>query len=151
MKLIIGCDHGGFDLKQALMPCLKELGYEFEDVGCYTTDSVDYPDIAIAIAKRIASGEFERGIVICGTGIGVSIAANKVKGIRCSLCGDILSAKLTREHNNANLLALGGRIIGVETAKAIAQTWLTTEFAGGRHERRVNKITQYETEEETNG
>ncbi|CDA52022.1 sugar-phosphate isomerase RpiB/LacA/LacB family [Clostridium sp. CAG:138] len=105
---------------------------------------MDYPDIAFPAAEAVASGEFDRGILICGTGIGVSICANKVRGIRCALCGDVLSAELTRQHNDSNMLAMGGRIIGIETAKAIVKTWLCTEFAGGRHERRIGKISDYE-------
>ena len=122
----------------------RALGHEFRDFGCYSTDSMDYPDIAFPAAEAVASGEFDRGILICGTGIGVSICANKVRGIRCALCGDVLSAELTRQHNDSNMLAMGGRIIGIETAKAIVKTWLCTEFAGGRHERRIGKISDYE-------
>ena len=129
MKIAIASDHGG---------------YAFRDFGCYSTDSMDYPDIAFPAAEAVASGEFDRGILICGTGIGVSICANKVRGIRCALCGDVLSAELTRQHNDSNMLAMGGRIIGIETAKAIVKTWLCTEFAGGRHERRIGKISDYE-------
>ncbi len=144
MKIVIASDHGGFDLKQQIMPYLAELGHEYTDLGCYDTKSMDYPDIAFPAAEAVAKGEYDRGILICGTGIGVSICANKVRGIRCALCGDVLSAELTRQHNDSNMLAMGGRIIGVETAKAIVRTWLETEFAGGRHERRIGKITCYE-------
>ncbi|MCH5278215.1 MAG: ribose 5-phosphate isomerase B [Christensenellaceae bacterium] len=143
MKIAIACDHGGFALKEQLLPFVTELGYEYKDFGCFSAESVDYPDIAFSVAEDVAKGEFDRGILICGTGIGVSICANKVNGIRCALCGDILSAELTRKHNDSNMLAMGGRIIGIETAKAIVRTWLTTEFEGGRHERRVQKINSY--------
>lgn len=143
MKIAIACDHGGFALKEQLLPFVTELGYQYKDFGCFSAESVDYPDIAFSVAEDVAKGEFDRGILICGTGIGVSICANKVNGIRCALCGDILSAELTRKHNDSNMLAMGGRIIGIETAKAIVRTWLTTEFEGGRHERRVQKINSY--------
>ena len=126
------------------MEYLTSLGYEYKDFGCYTADSMDYPDIAFPTAQAVASGEFERGILICGTGIGVSICANKVKGIRCALCSDVVSAELTRQHNDSNVLAMGGRIIGVEVAKAIVKTWLATEFTGGRHQRRIDKISACE-------
>lgn len=144
MKIAIASDHGGFALKQQIMEYLASLGYEYKDFGCYTADSMDYPDIAFPTAQAVASGEFERGILICGTGIGVSICANKVKGIRCALCSDVVSAELTRQHNDSNMLAMGGRIIGVEVAKAIVKTWLETEFTGGRHQRRIDKISACE-------
>lgn len=147
MKIAIASDHGGFVLKCQIMSYLKELGYEFKDFGCFSEESMDYPDIAFPTAKAVASGEFERGILICGTGIGVSICANKVNGVRCALCGDVLSAELTRLHNDSNVLAMGGRIIGPETAKAIVKTWLGTEFSGGRHKRRIDKITAFEVAE----
>ncbi len=144
MKIAIASDHGGFELKQHIMALLSQLGHEYHDFGCYDTGSMDYPDVAFPAAEAVARGEYERGILICGTGIGVSICANKVKGVRCALCGDVLSAELTRQHNDSNMLAMGGRIIGVETAKAIVRTWLGTEFLGGRHERRVAKIAAHE-------
>lgn len=143
MKIAIGSDHGGFALKQQIIALLNEMGHQVKDFGCFSEDSVDYPDFAFPTAEAVAGGEFERGILICGTGIGVSICANKVKGIRCALCGDVLSAELTRKHNDSNVLAMGGRIIGVETAKAIVKTWLNTEFEGGRHIRRIEKINNY--------
>lgn len=143
MKIAIASDHGGFALKQQLMEYLNELNIEYKDLGCYSAESVDYPDIAFPAAEAVARGEFDRGVLICGTGIGVSICANKVNGIRCALCGDVLSAELCRQHNNANMLAMGGRIIGVETAKRILRVFLETEFSGGRHERRVGKINNY--------
>ena len=144
MKIVIASDHGGFELKMRLIGYIEELGHECTDLGCYSAESMDYPDIAFPAAEAVASGEYERGILICGTGIGVSICANKVRGVRCALCGDVLSAELTRQHNDSNMLAMGGRIIGIETAKAIVRTWLSTDFLGGRHERRIAKITGYD-------
>lgn len=144
MKVAIGSDHGGFTLKQEIKKLLDEMNIEYEDVGCHDDNSVDYPDYAIPVAEKVANGEAERGIVICGTGIGVSISANKVKGIRCALVHDVFSAKATREHNDSNVLAMGERVIGPGLAREIAKTWLESEYEGGRHERRVNKITQYE-------
>ncbi len=144
MKVAIGSDHGGFTLKQEIIKLLQEMNLDYEDVGCHGQNSVDYPDFAIPVAEKVASGECERGIVICGTGIGVSISANKVKGIRCALVHDVFSAKATRQHNDSNVLAMGERVIGPGLAREIAKTWLETEFEGGRHERRINKIAAYE-------
>lgn len=144
MKIAICSDHGGFELKLRLIPFIEEMGHTVTDFGCCSEASVDYPDMAFPMAEAVAAGEYERGIAICGTGIGVSICCNKVKGIRCALCGDVLSAELTRRHNDSNVLAMGGRIIGPETAKAITRVWLDTGFDGGRHENRINKITEYE-------
>lgn len=144
MKIAIGSDHGGFLLKSEILKHIEDKGYEVKDFGCYSTDSVDYPDIGRAVAEAVAKGEYERGIIICGTGIGISIAANKVPGIRAALCGDCFSAKASREHNNANILAMGERVIGVELAKMITDIWLSTDFAGGRHTRRVDKLSQIE-------
>lgn len=143
MKIAICSDHGGYELKQKLIPYIEELGHEVTDFGCFGTQSVDYPDYAFPMARAVARGEFDRGVAVCGTGIGVSICCNKVDGIRCALCGDVLSAELTRRHNNSNVLAMGGRIIGVETAKAITRVWLSTEFEGGRHTARLVKIEAY--------
>ena len=140
MKVAIASDHGGFRLKNEIIEHLKSKGIEYKDLGTYSEDSVDYPDYGQAVGEAVASGEFDRGIVICGTGIGISIAANKVPGVRAALCGDCFSAKASREHNDANVLALGERVIGIELAKMIADIWLETEFAGGRHLKRVNKI-----------
>ena len=145
--LAIASDHGGFALKQEIMAFLKESGIEYEDLGTYSTESVDYPVYAAKLGKAVAAGEFERGILICGTGIGISIAANKIHGIRCALCSDCYSAEMSRRHNNANVLAMGGRTLGVELAKKITDTFLHTEFEGGRHERRVNLIMALETEQ----
>lgn len=142
--LAIGCDHGGYELKQEVMEHLKKSGVEFKDFGCYSTDSVDYPDIALPVAKAIVSGECERGILICGTGIGISIAANKVKGIRCSLCSDTFSAHATREHNDSNILAMGGRVVGPGLACDIVDAYLGASFQGGRHAQRIEKISKIE-------
>ena len=144
MRIAIGCDHGAYLLKNKVADHLRKAGYEVVDFGTNGPESCDYPDFAAAAARAVASGECEKGIVLCTTGIGVSITANKVKGIRCALCGDVLSAELTRQHNDSNMLAMGGRIIGVETAKAITKSWLETEFTGGRHQRRIDKISEYE-------
>lgn len=140
LKIAVGSDHGGFNLKKIIIEHLKEKGLDYEDLGCFTPDSVDYPDIAFPLAKRVAKGEFDRGIIICGTGIGVSIVANKVPGIRAAVCSDCFSAKASREHNDANILTLGERVIGPGLAKEILDVWLEAEFQGGRHETRVNKI-----------
>ncbi|HWS30950.1 MAG TPA: ribose 5-phosphate isomerase B [Clostridia bacterium] len=145
MKIVIASDHGGFEYKSMLVPFLEALGHEVTDLGCRNEDATDYSDYALPAAKAVAASEFDRGILICGTGIGMSITANKVKGVRCALCGDLLTAKLTREHNDSNMLALGGRIIGPETAKAIVAVWLGTEFSGvERHQRRIDKISAFE-------
>lgn len=145
--IAIGCDHGGFDLKKSIIKHLEEQNIEVKDFGCYSLESVDYPDFAVAVAKSVAIGECEKGIVICSTGIGVSIAANKVKGIRCALVHDLLSARLTREHNDSNVLAMGAFVVAPETAKQITDIWLNTKFSGGeRHLRRVDKITKIESD-----
>ena len=144
VKVLITGDHAGMTLRNASKEVLDELGFEYEDAGADCSTSVDYPDYALPAAKRIANGEFDRGIFICGTGIGISISANKVKGIRAALTHDVFSAKATRKHNNANVLAMGERVIGSGLAKEIVRTFLTTDFEGGRHENRINKITTYE-------
>ncbi len=139
--IAIGCDHGGYELKKFLIKHLEEKGIEYKDFGCDNTDSCDYPEYGHAVAKSVASGECEKGIVICSTGIGISIAANKVKGIRAALCTNSLMAKLTREHNDANVLALGAYIVGPQLAADIMDTFLSTGFSNGeRHVRRVGKI-----------
>lgn len=144
-RIAIGCDHGGFALKRELIPFIDSLGYELIDMGCYDESSVDYPDVAFSLAERVGSGEISRGILICGTGIGISICANKVRGVRCALCTDEAMARLTREHNDSNILALGGRIVGTELAKSIVKAWLETEFSrGARHVNRISKISEYE-------
>ena len=144
MKVIITGDHAGMTLRNEIKSVLDELGYSYEDVGADCTTSVDYPDYALPAAERVASGEFDRGIFVCGTGIGISISANKVKGVRCALVHDVFSSKSTREHNDANILAMGERVIGPGLAREIVTTWLTTEFEGGRHLNRINKITAFE-------
>jgi len=146
MKISMGCDHGGFGLKETIKAYLTEQGHEVKDFGCYNTDSCDYPELGAAAAKAVASGECERGIVICTTGIGISISANKVKGIRCALCSEAQSAEMTRRHNDANMLAMGAGMIGVNAAKKIVDVFLTTEFEGGRHQRRVDKMMALENE-----
>lgn len=141
MKIALGCDHGGYDLKQAIIRYLEEQGISYEDMGCMDKNSCDYPIYAKAAAKAVAEGRCEKGIVICTTGIGISIAANKIKGIRCALCSDTVSARLTREHNDANMLALGAGIVGVNLALGIVDTFLHTEFSGEeKHARRVGVI-----------
>ncbi|MBH0230583.1 ribose 5-phosphate isomerase B [Halobacillus yeomjeoni] len=144
MKVILASDHGGVNLREEVADVLSELGIEFEDIGCNCEGSVDYSDYAFPAAERVADGEFDKGILICGTGIGMSISANKVSGIRAALVHDLFTAKVTREHNDSNILCMGERVIGPGLAKEIARTWVSTEFEGGRHERRVNKIAEYE-------
>ncbi|WP_186576617.1 ribose 5-phosphate isomerase B [Aquibacillus kalidii] len=144
MKVILASDHGGINLSKEIASLLEEMNIEFEDIGCNCEDSVDYPDYGIPAAKRVADGEFDRAILICGTGIGMSIAANKVKGIRAALVHDTFSAKATREHNDSNILAMGERVIGPGLARDIAKIWLETEFLGGRHANRIGKISDYE-------
>lgn len=144
LKIAISSDHGGNKLRKEIMDLLTELGISYEDFGPQTDDSVDYPDYARPVAEGVQSGKFDRGILICGTGIGISIAANKFKGIRCALVHDVFSAKATRCHNDSNVLAMGERVIGPGLAREIVTTWLNTEFEGGRHTNRVAKITQIE-------
>lgn len=144
MKVAIGSDHGGFRLKEEIKAWLTELTVDTHDFGTYTPESVDYPDISRQVAEAVAKGEYDRGIIVCGTGIGVSIAANKINGIRAALCNDVFSAKMSREHNDANILTLGERVIGSGLARMIVEVWLKTEFAGGRHANRVEKIMALE-------
>ena len=144
MKIAISSDHGGNRLRQEIMELLSELGLEYEDFGPGSDESVDYPDYAKPVADGVASGQFDRGILICGTGIGMSIAANKVKGIRCALVHDVFSAKATRGHNDSNILAMGERVIGPGLAREVATAWLDTSFEGGRHERRIAKLSELE-------
>lgn len=144
MKIAIGSDHGGFELKQALIPFLQGRDIEVADAGTYATDSVDYPEFAEAVALLVVHGEADAGIVICGTGIGISIAANKVPGIRAALVTTPQMAELAKQHNNANILALGGRILPVETAEACVAAWLDASYEGDRHQRRLDKIADIE-------
>ena len=143
MRIAIGCDHRGLNLKQFIIKLITEVEHSYEDFGCYTTDSVDYPDIARRVAEAVASGDFECGILICDTGIGMSIAANKVKGIRAALCCDAFSARRARQHNDANILCLRAEQ-EQDTVREIVNTFLTSEFEGGRHLRRLNKIKAME-------
>lgn len=140
LKIAIGSDHGGFEYKNKIVDYLKAKGYSVEDVGTYSTDSCDYPLIAKDVAQKVASKEFDRGILVCGTGIGMSIVANKFKGIRASVCGDKFSAQATRAHNDSNILCMGQRVIPFDLALEITDIWLNTEFEGGRHKRRVDMI-----------
>ena len=145
MKISIGCDHGALDLKNLLVTYLTDKGHEVVDFGTHTTASCDYPEFAEAAARAVASGECEKGIVLCTTGIGVSITANKVKGIRCALLGDVMSARLTREHNDTNMMAIGAGVVGQLLALRIVDTWLGTEFSGDeRHQRRIDKLMAVE-------
>ncbi len=144
MKLAIGCDHGGFLLKESVKKFLDERGVEYKDFGCYDEKSVDYPLVAEEVANSIVSGEFERGLLFCGTGIGISISANKVKGIRAACCSDCFSAKATRQHNDANILCMGGRVVGPGLANDMVSLFLDTPFLGGRHQRRIDLIKDIE-------
>ncbi|WDH75563.1 ribose 5-phosphate isomerase B [Exiguobacterium marinum] len=145
MKIAIGADHGGFNLKKEIVALLEELGHEYKDFGTHSADSIDYPDVAIPVAEAVAAGEFDRGILICGTGIGIGIAANKVKGIRAALVHDSFSAKATRQHNDSNIMTMGERVIGPGLALDLVTTWLDTDFEGGRHSNRVGKMSAYES------
>lgn len=144
MNIAIGSDHGGYILKEEIKLWLTEKGYKFEDFGAYSLDSCDYPDIAYKVAKAVAEGSCSKGVIVCGTGIGVSIAANKVPGIRAALCHDTFSAKASREHNDANILTMGERVIGRGLALEILEAWLGASFAGGRHQRRLDLIGSIE-------
>ena len=146
MKICIGCDHGAIELKQAVLDVLKEFpDIDTDDVGTFSAESVDYPDIAQKVCQKIVDGDADRGIVLCGTGIGISMAANKIKGIRAALCHDVFSARMSREHNDANVLALGGRVTGIGPAGEIVRVWVTTDFSNGeRHKRRIEKLMALE-------
>jgi len=145
--IAIGSDHGGYALKQEIMAHLEKRGLEYKDFGCYSEKSCDYPEYAKAVAHAVADGEYECGILICGTGIGIGIAAGKVKGIRVCTCSDVYSAELSKRHNNSNILTMGARVVGTELAKMIARHWLTAEFEGGRHQRRIDMIERIENGE----
>ena len=146
MQIGLACDHGGFELKEELKAFLKSVGFETIDLGSFHEDSVDYPDYGILLAEKVSRNELERGILICGTGIGMSIVANKFPGVRAALVNDLYSARCSREHNDANILVVGGRVVGREIAKEIVKIWLNTSFAGGRHKRRLEKIESLEKE-----
>ncbi|WP_152655768.1 ribose 5-phosphate isomerase B [Oceanobacillus sp. CFH 90083] len=144
MKIAIGSDHVGYELKPAMIEYLQDLGCSVKDFGTRSNARVDYPDYSKKVSEAVLSGEFERGILICGTGVGISIAANKIKGIRAVVCSEPYSAKLSKEHNNTNILALGSRVVGKELAKMIVNEWLGAEFEGGRHSKRIEKIAKLE-------
>ena len=145
MKIALACDHGGYEMKEQIKTWLTELGYEYEDFGCHSTASCDYPEFAAAAARAVAGGSCEKGILVCTTGIGISIAANKIKGIRCAHCADCLQAQLTREHNDANMMAIGAGFTGPNMAKEMVKVFLTTAFSGGeRYVRRVNGVKALE-------
>lgn len=146
MRIAIGADHAGFDLKNTLVKALAEQGHDVIDKGTFSRDSCDYPDLALAVAQAVARGEVERGILICGTGIGMAIAANKVPGVRAASCPEPLSARLTRQDNDSNVLTLGARLIGPAMALEIVDVWLKTPFAGGRHQHRLDKIDSIEAQ-----
>ena len=147
MMIALGSDHAGLPLKKEIMELLDSMNIAYKDFGTYTAESCDYAKFAQQAANAVISGECEKGILCCGTGIGISLAANKVKGIRCVVCSDCFSAKMSREHNNCNMLALGARVVGGELARMIVKIWLETEFAGGRHQRRVDQIMAIEAGE----
>ena len=142
MNIAIGADHGGFEQKEIVKDMLAELGHNVVDVGCYSLDSVDYPDLAFAVTEKLVGSECERGILICGTGIGMSIAANRDSRIRAALCHDEYTARMSREHNDANVLCMGARVTGNSAAEQIVRVWLDTEFEGGRHQRRIAKFSR---------
>ena len=144
MKVALGSDHAGFAMKGALKAILESWGHEVDDLGAYSEESVDYPDFAAKVGRGVAAGDYEAGILICGTGLGMTIAANKIKGVRAVVAHDTFSARMSRAHNNANVLALGARVIGEGLAEEIVKVWLSTEFEGGRHQRRVDKLTRLE-------
>ncbi|MCL2789921.1 MAG: ribose 5-phosphate isomerase B [Desulfobulbus sp.] len=140
MNIAIGCDHGGFDLKKAIAPLVTEMGHTVVDLGCFSEESVDYPEFADRVCAAIGDGRCQRGILICGTGIGMSIAANRHRHIRAALCHESFTARMSREHNDANVLCLGGRVLGTALAQTIVKVWLTGEFTGGRHLRRIEMM-----------
>lgn len=145
--IAVACDHAALDMKRDLLELLDEMGLEYHDYGTYSCESCDYPVYAARAARAVAGGECDRGLLICGTGVGISLAANKVKGIRCVTCSEPYSAEMSRRHNNANMLAIGARVVGTELARMIVRVWLTTDFEGGRHQRRVDMITALENGE----
>lgn len=145
--IALGSDHGGYELKQEIIKYLEEQQIAYKDFGCYQPEAIDYADIAYPVAKAVAAGEYERGILICGTGVGISMAANKVKGIRAACCSDCFSAKLTKMHNDANILCMGGRVVGPGQAVMMVDLFLNAEFEGGRHQERIDKIAKIEAGE----
>jgi len=145
MRIAIGSDHAGFNLKEYVKGILAELAHEYEDFGCYDTASVDYPDVGFVVADAVAQGKFDQGILICGTGIGMSMVANRVPGIRAALCHNTFSARATREHNDANILCMGERVIGLGVAREVVTTYLSSEYVGGRHARRLEKMQSRES------
>lgn len=147
MKIALACDHGAYELKEAVKKHLEELGHTCEDFGCYSTESVDYAPIAAKAAHAVADGNAERGVFCCSTGIGISIAANKVKGIRAALCTNAFCAEMTRRHNDANVLCMGGKVVGIETGLQLVDIFLSTPFEGGRHSRRIGQIAMIENGE----
>ncbi len=144
MKIAIGSDHAGFELKKEIIKYLEKQGYEYKDMGTDNCDSVDYPDFGYQVANAVSNEEYDKGILVCGTGIGMSIAANKVSGVRAALCHDVFSAKATRNHNNSNVLTMGSRVVGIGLALEIVRVWLGEDFEGGRHQKRINKISEIE-------
>ena len=148
MKIAIGCDHSAVELKKEIIKYLEELGHSVTDYGTHTTESVDYPIYGKKVAEEVANGNFDGGVLICGTGIGISLAANKVKGIRAAVCSEPYSAKLSKLHNNSNIIAFGARVVGVDLAKMIVKEWIDAEFEGGRHAKRVDLLTKIENGEE---
>ena len=144
MTVALGCDHAGWALKEQLKAWLIQAGHQVLDLGTHSPESVDYPDYAFQVAESVANGKAERGVLVCGTGIGMAMAANKIPGVRAAFCPDLFTARLSREHNDANVLALGGRLIGGGLAIEILETWLATSFEGGRHSRRIAKIREFE-------
>lgn len=145
--IAIGCDHAAYDFKEKIKTFLEEEKIEYKDFGCYDKERTDYPIFAEKVGQAIAQGECEKGLLFCGTGVGISIAANKIKGIRAVVCSDCYSAKMSRKHNNANILALGARVVGIELAKLIIKEWISTEYEGGRHQRRVDMIKKLENKQ----
>ena len=147
MKIAIGSDHVGIDMKKEIVNYLSKLGYEVNDFGAYTSERTDYPIYGKKVADGVASGQYDAGVLICGTGIGISISANKVKGIRAAVCSEPYSAKLSKEHNNSNIIAFGSRVVGVDLAKMIVKEWLDAKYEGGRHSNRINMISKIENGE----
>jgi ribose 5-phosphate isomerase B len=146
MQIGLACDHGGFELKEELRKYIKSLGFKLVDLGTFSEESVDYPDYGILVAEKVSKGELEKGILVCGTGIGMSIVANKFPGVRAALVNDLYSSRFSREHTDANILVIGGRVVGRELGKEIVRIWLETAFAGGRHKKRLEKIEALERE-----